>query len=337
MKTMYQRVAACWHHDVLNEEARDVLRAAQDELDLGELSHKAILRVLGDVARRLPSHSLELAADRGDGAHALYRIRAGTLEPPVALFACDSKNRPLAAPPEGLYDIDFGDAVPDGVLDAIHAVEHATGCLIDHEATPDGLLLLSAEFPDEPGLERVLDVIAHHAPHVRPQLEQLWIVDDGTGPMQCTARFIDGRALVEPVSLLGRYASDDDAAALRWTYERAARIPPARPQAAELVAVELPERLARRLDRSGHPSDRVQSAFRSAAVELREMQGVDEVREACPSDWDAQDSTEVILSIAASARQRLEEEAERIGCSPDLLVQAACALGAPDLRVPTLA
>jgi len=225
----FETVQAAWHFEALNEDARDVLREAQAVLDQSDgPAHDVVRRVLGHVGRKLPAHSLEIAVDEGDGTHVLHRLRAGDVEQPVVLHACDPKGRPVDL--RGSWrTLDFGDAVPAEAIAAIESAEEASGWLIDREIE-GGLLRLCPEFPDERVLARVLDELIAVRGTLIDQLEGLWRVTDIAGLSQVSVRVSDGHAHVEPVHL--RTTEGEDVGAdtqLRWTYENADRLPPREP------------------------------------------------------------------------------------------------------------
>jgi hypothetical protein len=226
-ETAIDQVYLVWHWESLNEEARDILRAAQADLDtVGELTHELVRQVMGRVARQLPAHSFEAAVDEGDGTHVLHRARAGELAPAVTLAACDPKGRPVAM--TGPWRaIEFGSDVPDEVLEAIESIEAGSGWLLDREV--DGSVLrLGTELPDERLLGRLVQVLLAQRPDLQEQVEGLWRVDDTDGLAQVTVRIVDGAPHVDPVKL--RSLDDDEdiesATVLRWTYETAGRVPP---------------------------------------------------------------------------------------------------------------
>jgi hypothetical protein len=227
-KQTYEAVHVAWHFDTLNEDARDALREAQALLDVSDVTHDSVRQVLSRIARRLPAHSVEAVVDEGDGTHVLHRVRAGDLEDPVMLHACDPRGRPLALAGDW-RTIDFGADVPEDVLAAIEAAEHATGWLIDREVE-GGVLRISPELPDERVLARVVDAIVVGRWDVADQLEGLWRVADTEGLDQVSVRIVDGKTRVEPVRLRTAEGENDAAATLlRWTYENAERVPPRGP------------------------------------------------------------------------------------------------------------
>lgn len=224
-----EHVVVAWHFDALHEDARDLLREAQAVLDYASpLLHETLRHVLAHVARRLPAHSVEAAVDEGNGTHVLHRLRAGDVEAPVVLHACDPRGRPVDLAGEWRI-LDFGDEVPLAAVQAIEAAEHATGWLIEHEV--DGALLrITPELPDERVLARVVDALLKVRWSLADQVEGLWRVSDAEGLSQVSLRIADGRTHVEPVRLRTAEGEEGDAATLlRWTYENGERVPPRSP------------------------------------------------------------------------------------------------------------
>jgi hypothetical protein len=229
MNQTFETVQTAWHFETLNEDARDILREAQAVLDQSDGAvNEVVRRVLSHVARRLPAHSLEIAVDEGDGTHVLHRVRAGEVEAPIVLHACDPKGRPVDL--RGSWrTLDFNGAVPDAAIAAIESAEQASGWLIDREID-GGLLRLCPEFPDERVLARVLDALIAVRGMLIDQIEGLWRVTDIDGLSQVSVRVADGRAHVEPVHLRTTEGEDQSAdTLLRWTYENAERVPPREP------------------------------------------------------------------------------------------------------------